>query len=204
MNSQELIERIREGNVDAIIQVQKAVFPNLKQTLQKRRVNTDVADEVCWMAWEAFYNNCQKPDFSLSGNWIGYVYNIGLNIFNKKRERSIELKTETDLNKDDSANFWEQLITEDQPTENLTEIDIRNSTLRKKTFDTCLNYLKEDCRTIFKLAYWENKSSDDIALALQINSATARQRKARCLESIRKRMTEVGIFDELSNFEPLF
>jgi len=204
MNSQELIEKIRAGNVDAIIHVQKAVFPNLKQTLQKRKVNADTADEVCWLAWEAFYQNCQKPDFTLSGNWIGYVYNIGMNIFNKKRERSIELKTESDLNKEQSANFWDVLLSNTEDFENINDADLTAGVLRKKIFDACLNFLKEDCRIIFRMSYWENKSSDDIALILNTTNTNTRQRKARCLEAMRKKMTETGIFDELCNFEPLF
>lgn len=203
MSSQELIERIRAGNTDAIVHVQHAVFPNLKQWLVKRRANTDFADEICWMAWEAFYTKCQQPDFTLSGNWIGYVFNIGTNIFNKQQERSVKLSNETDLNKDNSTDFWERLIT-GQPDEAFSETDLAYRTLLKETFNLCLNYLKEDCRLIFKLTYWENKNAEEIAQVLQITNANARQRKTRCLEAIRKQMNQSGIFDELSNDTSLF
>lgn len=199
MDSHVLIEKIRAGEVDALVHIQIAVFPNLKLALIKRKADADTADEVCWLAWESFYNKCQQPDFNLTGNWIGYIYNTGLNIYYKMQERSAKLITETMLNVKQSVNFWEQLFSK-QPDETLSNTDIEYLLLRKKIFALCLSELKTDCMQILKLAYWENKNPEQIAEVLKTSNANARQRKTRCLEALRKKMRDTGIFDQATNF----
>ncbi|MEI6679840.1 MAG: sigma-70 family RNA polymerase sigma factor [Mariniphaga sp.] len=148
----------------------------------KQRLNKN-EEEIFDIYQEAFLELCNKiytnkvSETSLTSSLKTYLYGIGKMIVmatNRKNQRVASLLTDVPD------------IEDDEPG-----LGIEN----EKIIQVAVNQMGEPCHTLLTLQYWEEKSGEEIATALNYkNVSTAKTQKYKCIQKLKKDLKDKIIY----------
>ncbi len=170
MTPEEIIEGFRQNKQDTLVYAYSKVLPNVISLLAKDKAK-EMATDLAWQAITIFWEKCQKPDFSLKGSPLAYIYRICRNKWLdrlKTKEQLVETLPEL------PSNFHDPF--EEYP--NLWEIVEKELQKMRKTCQEILNLRRE------------TDNYDEITKILQISYENARYRYSTCLTELIKRIQE--------------
>lgn len=167
MTPNEIINGFRNGNKDVIINVYKAILPNV-QALLRRYDASDEAENHAWDGITIFWEKCKNPDFAINGSPNAYIYRICKNKWIDRNKKDANIYNIDDLPSipDEDGNSIEELW---------------------KIVEDCLNQMRETCQTILRLLHKTN-NMQEIAQMLEITYVNARQRKHACITELTERI----------------
>ncbi len=165
MEKDKIIQQLRGGqNQEALRELYKG-FPSVDQFIRQHGGTKEDARDIFQESLLIFYRNAQKEDFTLSCAASTYLFSIAKYLWKDQLRKN---------NRTGSFNQVE--IAADSP--DFTEEDAQH-----KAMDEVLSQLGEKCNEILTLFYYQKKTMEEIAQALDYkNVDTAKVQKYKCLE----------------------
>jgi RNA polymerase sigma-70 factor (ECF subfamily) len=171
----------KEGNVRAFQEVFEEFFPSLcyfaERLISDREEAEDIVLEVFTRLWQ------RKEHFETKANIKAFLYistrNTCLN-FLKYRER-----------KEASSKEWQYLSEADAPTG--YDYELINA-LVMQTVHEQVKALPPQCREVFKLIYFDNLTSAEVAARLGITTKTVLNQKLKAIRLIRTELLRQKLF----------
>lgn len=194
MNS-EYLEKIKEGDIETIRSLYKGkVYSSLKKYVVAQGGNNIDIQEIFADALVILITKLQNEDFVLTSSIEGYIYGMALNLWRSK------LRKKSQINEIDISGIDE---------EEYDNLQILGNDLIKKEQQELLNKamleslaeLNENCQSILKKFYFENKKMSTIAEELGYKNANmVRKLTHRCRQRLRILLSEkVGEYLENPN-----
>jgi len=171
----QLINAIKDNNSIALKEFYTSNYPKIEALILKNSGSQEHAKDIYQDAFISMWNNIRNESFTPQNDSAlqGYLYQIAKNkwmdVLRSKRfkttqalteERTMYLKQDED-NEDDG--FSEKL--------NITMAAFKD--------------LGQPCKDLLKTFYFEKKSLREIALKLNIEESSVRNKKYRCMEKLR-------------------
>lgn len=171
-----LISAIKNNNEVVLKTIYNDNYYHIERYVLTNSGNSDQAKDIYQEAFITLWENINLDKFTpTSDNALNYyLYNIAKNKW-LDYLKSSKFKKTTAL-----TDYKINTITH----EDEVEIDpIKNKKINKIVEN--FNLLKDPCKKILSVFYYENKSLKDIAEAFNITEASAKNKKYRCLERLR-------------------
>lgn len=171
----QLISAIKDNNSIALKAFYTSNYPKIEALILKNSGSQEHAKDIYQEAFISMWNTIRNESFTPQNDTSlqGYLYQIAKNkwmdVLRSKRfkttqslteERSLFLKQDDDLEDDD--------------------FDIK-----LKTTMNAFKGLGQPCKDLLKTFYFEKKSLREIALELNIEETSVRNKKYRCMEKLR-------------------
>ncbi|CAH8282966.1 RNA polymerase sigma-70 factor (ECF subfamily) [Mariniflexile fucanivorans] len=171
-----LISAIKNNNEAVLKTIYNENYHHIERYVLSNSGNSDQAKDVYQEAFITLWENINLDKFSpTSDNALNYyLYNIAKNKWLDYLKSSKFKKTDV------LTDFKINTITHE---ENVDLDPLKNKKIDKivASFDL----LKDPCKKILSVFYYENKSIKDIAETFNITEASAKNKKYRCLERLR-------------------
>ena len=168
-----LMKAIQNNNESVLQDIYSEVYPKVEYYILSNSGSKDQAKDVFQDAFLVMWNNVKNDKFSKShGSIQGYVYQIA-------KYKWIDILRSP-------AHRYNNVIEKDYGEED--EIEIDNAFEKDRNVNEIiktLDLLSEACKQLLELFYFEKKSIDKIALTMNIESASARNKKYRCMQKLR-------------------
>lgn len=164
----------------------KSAFYNVRNFIIKNSGNSEDARDIFQEAVLVYLKNIQQAEFKLTSTEQNYIMGISRNIWYKHLR---DKKTVT-INDDD----WVNRIEEKSAFENteLIEKDFLMDMVTNK-----LNEISKECRDIIFHAFYQKKSSVEIAHLTGYSEQFIKVKKHRCLQGLKKLITNSDDFKNL-------
>ena len=174
----QLVDAIKRNDSATLKSLYVSNYTKVELYVLKNSGSKDDAKDVYQEAFIAVWNNIKNNNFAPLNETAlqGYIYTIAKNkwIDNVKSYRFKKTKSA----------FNDQLTnTKSEDINNLNDEELENKKL-SLTMEAFKN-LGQPCKQLLKIFYFEKKSLRDIALELEIDEASARNKKYRCMEKLR-------------------
>jgi RNA polymerase sigma factor (sigma-70 family) len=167
-NDLELIEAIKSGDRNALIQLYKDNFMSIRTYVINNSGTNDDAEDILQDATIVVWEKVKNSEFVLQSKLTTYVFAICKNLWLKRLNKNSRMSV-----LDDS--FSENLTEDSQPFMN------QNHQIVMKMMDT----LGEKCRDILHLFYFESLDMASIAKQLNYNNAdTVKAKKHQCFKQL--------------------
>lgn len=174
----QLIESIKANDTEVLQFLYTSNFPKVETLVLKNSGDHDQAKDLFQEAFIAFWNNIKQDKFSPNNqaSLNGYLYTIAKNKWTDYL-RSNRYKKTVSTNND-----W----VFEKPEDETTALDdkLENDRLLNKTI-TAFKHLGQPCKELLTKFYFEKKSMKDIADELELDSASTRNKKYRCMQQLR-------------------
>ena len=167
----------------AITNLYKGGFSGIKRFVTKNKGTSHDAEDVFQEAIAILYQKAVGKTINIESNLQNFLFGIARNCWLKSLRERGKL-----------------------PLSHLTDIDLPDSESDKlKVFEEIVSILKnkmndigESCKRLLQLFYFEKRSMDFIADALNLaNARVAKSKKYKCLASLRKLVNENQKIKEL-------
>ena len=180
LDGEELLELLRSTDVKDQNRAFEYLYMNnyevIKMLVLKNNGLLDDTKDVFQDTLIALHRNARNPEFELSCQMSTYLYSIARNIWFNKLKSS----NQTDSLEDVQTEFIET-------TENRQELIERAE--NNKMLAKMIDQLKEDCRKVLKLFYFERFSMNGIADEMgYANQQVAKNKKSSCLKHLKKQV----------------
>lgn len=171
----QLITAIKDNNSIALKEFYTSNYPKVEALILKNSGSQEHAKDVYQEAFISMWNNVRNELFTPQNDSAlqGYLYQIAKNKWMDVL-RSKRFKTTQSL------------------TEERTLFLKQEDTIEEDTYDEKLNItmtafkdLGQPCKDLLKTFYFEKKSLREIALHLNIEETSVRNKKYRCMEKLR-------------------
>lgn len=165
-NEESILKKIYQENYT------KIEFYILKNNGSQQQAK-DIYQEAFFALWKNIKSEKFKPTSQSALN--GYLYKIAKNKWIDYLRSSAYKKMIpiSKLNNLDINQFSDEII-EDQNNDKIN--------IAMKAFKS----LGDSCRTLLKMVYFEKKSMKEIAVVLQLDTASTRNKKYRCMQKLRE------------------
>ncbi len=178
-NQQETIQGVLQNNESVLRSLYAEVFPKVRIYILQNYGNEAHAKDIFQDAFLAFWKNIKKEKYEPRKDIAiqAYLFTIAKNKWIDYLRSADFKKTVTGLEKAPAAQLaWEQ---EDVQEENKVNEN------RLEAMRQAMAQLGKECKMVLTQFYFERLSIDTIAEGLKIGSASARNKKYRCMEKLR-------------------
>lgn len=170
LNDQQLVDAIKNGDKDAMVQLYKDNVSSIKNYILKNNGNADDAEDVlqdtCIAIWEKIRNNQLELKAKISTLAFAIARNQWLKRLNKlsKNVQMDGINTEKMTDDSDSFQFDD-----------------------KKRVQEVLGLIGEKCKELLTYFYFDGLDMNSIAEKMQYNNAdTAKAKKHQCFKSLQE------------------
>ncbi len=174
----QLIDAIKTNNSVALKALYISAYPKIEFLVLSNNGTKEDAKDVFQEAFIVVWNNIKNDVFiPLNETAIqGYLYTISKNKWLDIIKSSRFKKTKLTFDETSLANKSDEL-------NDLNQEDLLDEKL-EKTIDAFKN-MGQPCKQLLTDFYYEKKSLKDIAIQLNIEESTVRNKKYRCMENLR-------------------
>lgn len=182
----ETVKAILQNENKAIEKLYIAIFPKVKIYILQNKGNEDQAKDIFQEAFLDLWRNIKDGKFSpgQDENIEAYLYTIAKNkwidhLRSARYQKKTSLGELTELI--EASNEWDK-VTEEASYNEMASVARE-----------AVNRLGKTCNRLLKLFYFERKSMKVISKQLKITTASARNKKYRCMQQLRKFVIEYQI-----------
>ncbi|WP_452225788.1 RNA polymerase sigma factor [Lacinutrix cladophorae] len=182
-NNHSVIESIKNNDSNTLKQLYQSNYPKIEAYILKNNGNKEHAKDIFQEAFLSVWKNVKNDKFESQNDSAihGYLYTISKNKW-LDYLRSQHHKKTVVVSK---INHFEAADT------NLYEND--DDILKEKRLDSIMHAFKGlggSCKALLKKFYFEKKSMMIIAEELQLDAASTRNKKYRCMQKLRTLASE--------------
>ncbi len=176
-NQQETIRGVLQNNESTLRSLYVEVFPKVRIYVLQNNGNEAQAKDIFQDAFVAFWKNIKKEKYEPRKDSAVQAY-----LFTIAKNQWIDYLRSADYKKR-LKNFDKTPVAE-MTLEQEDEQDKENEN-RLMAMRQAMAQLGKECKMVLTQFYFERLSIDTIAKGLQIGSASARNKKYRCMEKLR-------------------
>lgn len=179
-NTRDVVGALKQNDLKTLNRLYSINYPKIESLVLKnsgtKAYAKDIFQEAVLVVWQNVKQNKFKPRSESSIN--GYLYTIAKNKWMDVLRSQGYRKTITESQmsyfeiKDEENNGIDDNILKDKRLENMMQ-----------AFKT----LGSDCKTLLSKFYFEKKSMKNIAKDLELDAASTRNKKYRCMQKLRLR-----------------
>ncbi len=175
-----VVNAIKDNNEEVLKQYYEANYYKVERFVLKNNGSTDQSKDLFQEAFIVVWRNIKKGDFipQSESSLNGYLFTIAKNKW-MDYLRSTAYKKTTNVSED-----W-QFKTEEENSSQILDDKLENERLLGKAMQA-FNSLGLPCKTLLTKFYFEKKSMKDIANELEIDAASTRNKKYRCMQKLRE------------------
>lgn len=175
-----LLNKIRQGDNQAITQLYQIAFKYCASFVLRNNGTMDDAKDFFQEALFAFIKKLrQEEDFTIDHDIKAYLYTITRNLWLKRLRTDKKSGLQLSMDESDSP----IVLIEDNQIEEKKELEAKHQQLYDGLKD-----LKGDCQQLLKLTFFEKKGDRDIAQIMDYSYEFVRQKRKRCIKSLKKLM----------------
>lgn len=171
----QLLDQIRNGDRDAIKSLYQDAFHYCASFVLKNKGSMEDAKELFQESLLVLMRKCQSPDFEIKHSVKAFMYtvikNLWLKQLNQRHKGGLELTI------DAPDNHLELVATDELEEKNILE-------QRHQQLYAGMQQLKEDCRQLIKMTFFQKLSDKEIAPMLDYSLEFVRQKRRRCIKSL--------------------
>lgn len=178
INSAVTIESLKNNDSNALKLLYQKNYPKVEAYVLKNSGNREQAKDVFQEAFIVAWKNIKEDKFQAQNDSAvnGYLYTISKNkwldyLRSKHHKKTVVAST---MNNFDNANT------------NFSEND--DDILKEKRLEVIMHAFKDlgvACKSLLKKFYFEKKSMHTIAEELQLDAASTRNKKYRCMQKLK-------------------
>lgn len=179
VSSNSVVDAVRSNNRSVLRQLYLQNFPKVLAMVLKDQGNQDQARDIFQEAFIAVWKNIREERFIPESESAihGYIYTIARNKW-LDLQGSLRYRKTVSL----SPGFHHPSEQEEyMPVDNQTRKEEKISLVMK-----ALESIEDACKGLLIKFYFEKKSLKEIAEELQIDPASARNKKYRCMQTLRE------------------
>ncbi|MCU0393630.1 MAG: sigma-70 family RNA polymerase sigma factor [Thermoflexibacter sp.] len=177
-NDQVLVDKIREGDNNALQYLYKKYYPVVQRLILQNSGDEEDAQDIYQEAVMVLYEKIKDKDFKLSSSLKTFIYSISRNkwLYKLRQEGT------GGISFDDVENFVEDLdVVDDAQNFDNEHIDYDH------LLHEALQKMDDTCRKLLEHFYYHKLSLDIIAQKLGYNNAnTAKAKKNKCMNRARE------------------
>ncbi len=163
-----IIDRIREGDREVLIELYKAHEGMIANYVYQHSGNEDDVKDLMQDTLVAIWQNVRKPQFELSAKLSTYLFAIAKNLWLKQLDKRKRTKNEDYITGKEVADSVD-------PTQRMDYSIVQKA----------LDLLQDKCRNILMMFYFDGFDMDTIAKANGLASASvAKAKKHQCLKGL--------------------
>ena len=174
-----LLEAFKTNNEAVLKSIYQENYAEVQHYIMKNSGGEQEAKDIYQEAFLAFWNNIKNDKFKSTSNSSlnGYLYTIAKNkwldyLRSSKHKKMISTSKLNNLDLEQvKSEFDEESDENDQKLERAM-----------KSF----NLLGEACKLLLTKVYFEKKSMKEIAIELELDAASTRNKKYRCMQKLRE------------------
>jgi RNA polymerase sigma factor (sigma-70 family) len=173
-NDQILVDKIREGDGDALRFLYKKYYPVVLRLITQNSGDEQDAEDIYQEALIVLYEKVKDPNFKLSSSLKTFIYSISRNkwLYKLRQEGTGGVSFE------DVEDFFD--VVDDSQDLDGENIDYEN------LVGEALQKMDDTCRKLLEYFYFHKLSLDIIAQKLGYNNAnTAKAKKNKCMNRAR-------------------
>ena len=174
-DKEDIVQGFKSNDTVIMKRVYLHTYPKVRSYILKNSGGVDQAKDIFQEAFVACWSNIKADKFSENGNVEGYLFTIAKNkwmdylrsaSFTKHSQLpdTIELQKPTEGNED----IWRQ---KDKKVAKVIAV---------------LNKMDSSCNDLLEAFYFERKTMEEIAQNMGIGTASARNKKYRCMQKLRE------------------
>ncbi len=169
-----IVQGFKSNDTVVMKRIYLLTYPKVRNYILKNSGNEELAKDTFQEAFVACWSNIKADRFSENGNVEAYLFRIAKN-------KWTDYLRSSDFKRKAAANSLTQLkvVTED------TLDNESDEEHHRRALQQALQQLGGNCKTLLQLFYFEKKSMKEIALAMNVTPASARNQKYRCMEKLR-------------------
>lgn len=172
-NADQLITAFKNNDQKVMQMVYQSTFPKFRNHVLKNSGNEAQAKDVFQDAFISLWRNIKEGKLESKSNVQAYLFTIAKN-------KWIDYLRSSNFKKTVSTESFLQLtvVADDHDTFDSKDVQI-------KVVRNAFTQLKEGCKSILQLFYFERRSMDEISKMMNLAPASARNQKYRCMEKLR-------------------
>lgn len=174
-SAEELVIGFKQNNSKILNYVYLEMYPKVLVYVLKNSGTNAQAKDIFQEAFIACWNNIKDDKYSKNITIHGYLYTIAKNKWTDYLRSSAYKKTI-------SASKISNLTIVQEEADFDEDLDKENKLVLKQAFIK----LGNNCKTLLKLFYFERKSMNEISELLKMTSASAKNKKYRCMEKLKR------------------
>lgn len=168
----QLLEAVRNGDENALIQVYRDSYTNIRNYIFKNSGKEEDVDDVVQDAVVNFWEKVTSGQFKLEAKISTYIMAVAKNIWLKKLGKNARSERMDAVTLDE---------TEDRIWDAVNEMDL------KKVVEM-VKQLGDTCKEVLHLFYFEGLDMETIAASLgYANADTAKAKKHQCFKKLREK-----------------
>jgi len=168
----ELIISFKRNDEAVLKNIYLKVYPKVKLYILKNKGSEELAKDIYQEAFIACWKNIKDDKIEHHENMEAYLFTISKN-------KWIDYLRSANFKKTVSIDSINPLF-DDEADEIYDETETQGKCMLQ-----AFRQLNENCRRILNLYYYERLSMKEISVKLGIDSASARNKKYRCMEQLR-------------------
>ncbi|HYX09612.1 MAG TPA: sigma-70 family RNA polymerase sigma factor [Bacteroidales bacterium] len=182
-SNEEIVKGFRERRAEILSHIYRQVFPLVKYYVKTNNGNEEDAKDVFQESLVIAYRNLNKPGFTITENFEGYIYSTSRLLWLKTLEKRRVAHTNAPEIVKESANQ--------------EKIDEETESIKYGLYQKHFKKLDKVCRKLLSL-FLKNTSYETIAEELGFSSAEyAKRRKYLCQKTLIDRIKKDSDFDAL-------
>ena len=172
-NTDQLTTAFKKNDQKVMQQVYQHIFPRFLVHALKNSGNEAQAKDVFQEAFISWWRNIKEGKLKENSNVEAYLFAIAKN-------KWIDFLRSSNFKKTVAMDSFSHLtvVPEEQEKDLEKEMNLR-------VVRNALGQLKDTCRSLLQLFYFERKSMDEISKVMNLAPASARNQKYRCMEKLR-------------------
>ena len=172
-NTDQLTAAFKSNDQKVMQEVYQHTFPKFRSHALKNSGNEAQAKDVFQEAFISCWRNIKEDKLNANSNVEAYLFAIAKN-------KWVDFLRSSSFKKTVATDSFSHLTVVTEENENIEDKDAQIKAVR-----TALNQLKEGCRSLLQLFYFERKSMEEISKVMNLAPASARNQKYRCMEKLR-------------------
>lgn len=178
-NQDKLLEAFKSNNEAVLKSIYQENYAKVQHYILKNSGGEQEAKDIYQEAFLAFWNNVKNDKFKSTGNSSlnGYLYTIAKN-------KWLDYLRSSNHKKMISTSKLHKLDLEQVKLE-VDEENHKNDQKLEKAMQS-FNLLGEACKLLLTKVYFEKKSMKEIAVELELDAASTRNKKYRCMQKLRE------------------
>lgn len=173
-----ILDLIRKGDDEGLVMLYKANRKPIRTYVLRNSGTDDDADDLLQEALIVLWERIRSNRFEYQARLSTFIYATVKNLWRRRLARS-KREAPADIEQDTGH------------IENATPLDIMIESEEARRVHESLARLGEPCRTLLIMFYWEDRSMEEIAAALQFaNAETAKSKKYQCKKALQKLLKE--------------
>lgn len=184
MKEEQLIQELRDGQDKAFSFLFREHFASTLHYVTNNSGTREDAEDVFQEALIVLVRKLREQTFELNVKVASYLYAVVTKMWLYKLRSRRGIYEDSDL-----------LDNHMDPNNNFEVSD--NQEAQYAIVERTMTFLKEECREMLKLFYFERKSMNEIASVLGYSQDFVKVKKSRCMNELRKKLLQHEEFQDL-------